>query len=454
MKLLKVSLLSLALFLFLVNFTNAEVSTLIKTPSGSVSSTIAKIGVYNIKIISQKENVIHLSFDIKNRIGAFSDLKYSVSLVKNTPNGQVVVDSYLYPETFNVTNYSLIKKDIIYNAPLNLNGEYNMFIKIINNAGNQLTIGSVGLIKLISTTKSVEFIDDTCFVSVSPGDTIIKSDISKSISIDPTSSLVFTCNAINSSNKNILVTPFYEIHNRNLYGDVFAQGSGTTEPISFKPGEKKSITFTLPQTTKPQFYSAKIFLKTDEIPSTPVIVNYSVKGIGATIDNLSVGKGYYQKGDKLKINLLWTPLSLEKENTTVSSSISVVDRNNKDCIKIANRVLDYNINGGDEKGFIDVIRECINPTIQAELKDLNGNILDSKKFSFISDSKTVEANSLSTKIKTIFNNILNFIKNNIIYIGIFFGVLVVTGITIYFINLKKKKDFIQNNLSNSNEKII
>jgi hypothetical protein len=87
--------------------------------------------------------------------------------------------------------------------------------------------------------------------------------------------------------------------------------------------------------------------------------------------------------------------------------------------------LDYSKNNGFEKGKVEIKRNCKDPQVKVELKNENGEILDSKVFSFNSNEEIIKNYNIK-----LFKNILY----------IFIGVLVVGGILFYFIKIKNKKN--------------
>lgn len=70
------------------------------------------------------------------------------------------------------------------------------------------------------------------------------------------------------------------------------------------------ISFILPKALEPQAYDVKVALKSSENTSNPIIIHYVLQGISATIQNLSLDKDFYNKGDTATLSFFWSGLLL------------------------------------------------------------------------------------------------------------------------------------------------
>jgi len=449
MKLLKVFSLSSVVFLslLLVTPTFAAVTTSASTkPAQDNSIIIATTNIYNAKIVSQKGADVDISFDVSNREGAQSGLKYSVNLVKNIKNNQTMSDVFVFPEIFNIGEHTVIRKSITYKAPDDLDGEYNVIIEIKNNSGLPLAFGDAGTIKLVATVKdvkNVEILPETCILSIEGEKNHTIYNINQGVDIAPSENLLLTCTALNDLKVETKVTPSYETHYRNLDGEIVSTTGGSITPITFKAGEKKVVMIRLPKATSPQAYMIKTALKSDNVYSNYITAYYVIQGESATIQSVSLDKDYYTTGDTAKLSLFWmssadsfsgSRASLKgAKPLDVTLVASIKDNNQKDCVNPITQIFSDNKNGGIVTIPLPIIINCKTPQASVELKNSKGDILAQKQLSFGVKPKTelMPVNISSNK------NIITII----------FGVLVVAGITIYFINLKKKKDHAKHNLS-------
>lgn len=164
-------------------------------------------------------------------------------------------------------------------------------------------------------------------------------------------------------------------------------------------------------------------LKSDTISSNNISFNYSIKGVNATIQNITLDKESYSKGDTAKINILWLSSLSNTTNSSFLFEMKMKEGYNN-CIKPVSKVLNTN-----ENNFLtleeSIISVCKNPTIKAVIKDSStGKILSEKEFVF---SSQVEKE----------------VKEYVYYV-IFIGLLIVLGLSNYFIKLKNKKNEITN----------
>jgi hypothetical protein len=194
-------------------------------------------------------------------------------------------------------------------------------------------------------------------------------------------------------------------------------------PITLEPKIKKEVSFMVPKAKEPQIYNVLMSLKSDTISSNNISFNYSIKGVNATIQNITLDKESYSKGDTAKINILWLSSLSNTTNSSFLFEMKMKEGYNN-CIKPVSKVLNTN-----ENNFLtleeSIISVCKNPTIKAVIKDSStGKILSEKEFVF---SSQVEKE----------------VKEYVYYV-IFIGLLIVLGLSNYFIKLKNKKNEITN----------
>ena len=117
----------------------------------------------------------------------------------------------------------------------------------------------------------------------------------------------------------------------------------------------------------------------------------------------------------------YTHLDVYKRQTLspVTMTVSIVNSKGFSCISPISQII--------EATSIDLTpkikRECKNPKVTAELKDDKGNVLAQKVLSF--ETKTDLAETDDSSNKTLI---------------LIFGILIVVGLALYFINLKKKQN--------------
>ena len=421
MKLLK----NISLFCF-VFFCSVSATPLFAAEISPTAIIVVDTSIQNAKIVSKDNNVFNLSFSITNRKGNQAGLIYGVKLLKETSKGQFIADEYMYDEVISLNENTTVNKNITYTAPNNLNGEYILLLTLKNQSGISVSYNNLGKITLVSSLKSIEILEDTCFLTVANEKPVVKYNFSQGVDISPKETLKMNCSVINRSNQAIKAIPIYETHYRSPSGKIVEQTGGDISSVSFKAGEKKVVTLSLPKAKDPQAYDVKIYFKVDEVNSNSIFIHYVLRGPSATINNLALDKKSYKKGETANLSFFWSPsadnfpgsrLGVTKMSN-LKVNITMTGDEAKACINPINQVLTKSLTNYSAS----IIQNCKNATVNISILDENGNILDQKSLFFA----TVNTNE----------NIFSSKKN----IAIAFGILVVLGFAGYFINLRKKNE--------------
>jgi hypothetical protein len=288
-------------------------SLLLSTPvkgeesSSPKSIVIADVNIYDAKITSQKGNQINLSFELSNGEGVQAGVRYGVSLLKDTPDGQFLADEFIYPEVLSLSANSSLLREISYLAPVSLSGEYSLMIEAKKESGLPLGIAIPGKVNLTATANMVQISPESCYLSVVDEKDSPKYNLTQGVDIEKTENIKLTCTVSNTSDKVMSVSPSYETHIRTVYGQLVTQEGGDIGEISFNAGEKKTISLVLPKATKAQAYDIKIALKSGNIYSNYITAHYVLRGISATIQNFSLDKDSYNKNDVATLSFVWSP---------------------------------------------------------------------------------------------------------------------------------------------------
>jgi hypothetical protein len=461
MKLLKVFSIS---FFILLSFVFVDTSfavvppTAKKPPIENQTNTITDITIKNAKIILQKDNILNLSFDIVNGQGAQSGLKYGASI--SNKDG-ITIDEYAYQESFNISENTTLKKEIVYNAPNHLDGEYTLILRIYNSNGKLLGISNFIKVPLTPSLNSVKIMGESCYLSVQDEDGDKKYILTQGVDIKPTEKIILNCTVINPLNKDITVTPVYETYINTISGEIVKTEGGDILPISFNSSEEKNISLVLPNTTKSGSYAIKLLFKNNNFLSNSVVANYIVIGINAEVQNVSLNKDSYKNGDTGNLSFSWSYSAgipsmrsyqnvskkvLTKEDIAqkeilkakfleenkdknfdapvLKAQASIKDSMMKECAPILEKDLDTKLSGTNIIIPFTITSDCVKPQVLLTLSDEKGNLLYSKVFSFGAELPIIGG---------------ALIRNNNLIL-IILGILVVAGITFYFIKLKKKQN--------------
>ena len=282
--------------MFAATFVFAQQATL-PTPSIKAEPIlIATVNIYKATIVSQTGNKVTISFDLANREGAQPQIKYGVELLRETKDGQIHIDEKVYDESLSLSENSQVHKEVIYEAPGNLTGEYAIYVTSKNTSGFPLSVAFAGKVVLAGKEGLFEVLPESCFLQIrgekeSPSYMLIQG-----VDISSEEEIVLVCTGINNSNKEIVFAPQYETYYRSLYGEKVPHQGGNIDSFVFKPHEKNNFSLTLPKATKPQSYDVKVIIGNKDVSVSPVIVHYVLRGVSATIQNIILDKDQYQKG--------------------------------------------------------------------------------------------------------------------------------------------------------------
>ncbi len=389
---------------------------------------LAKINAQNPKIISQDGGRLNLSFVVSNREGAQSGVRYGVRLEKMEGKKAVVVDEYVYDEVLSVGANTNFVKTVEYNAPANLEGKYNIYIVLKNYSGLSLGVAKFGEVSLSTPKEFVQIIPESCVVF---SRNISSGKIGESIAVEKVNDLSLNCKVKNNSKEKIEIKPSFETFYNSIYGEKVDHFGGKEEKINLEPQEEKAISFLLPKANTPQNYVVKVSFEKGKISSNYVLVNYSLSGVSATIRNVSLDKNSYKAKETARLALFWSS-SLKKEQATsvVSLNASILNDKQVECATLQNRQL-------AAVGFVEIPvslnKDCENPKVAVELKDLDGNVLDKKALVFEGAEKMSKAAPIERKTLIVFGA---------------FALLVVLASLVAFVRIKSKKDEAEKTSSN------
>ena len=422
MRLTKLSLIIavLAFAVFLGKYTFAEEPTKEVAKEASSTKILAQVNLQDASIVSQEENTLNITFNLNNREGAQSGVRYGIRLVEISEGKQIVADEYVYPEVLSLGENTTTTKNISYTPPFNISGEYNVYISAKNYSGIPLGSGYLGKVTFSEQVKTVEIIPGTCSTSVERADNAVAGSGSKTISLSKGDKISLNCVVKNNLNKLVIVSPIFETFIRSLYGEeVETLPLSVANTITLRPLEEKAVNFLIPENTTPQAYVTKIFVEGDGVKSNSILTSYSISGLSATIQNVSLDKTSYDKGELATISVFWQPVvANEEEAKSISYKADIVGRNKRSCLE---KTLESQVTAfGLMEIPTNIVRSCDDPEVTIALLDATGKVLDQKALVFEANEKT-----------NLFQG-----KTGMIAI-IILVLLVITGIIIYVKNLKK-----------------
>ncbi|MCR4328450.1 MAG: hypothetical protein NUV53_02920, partial [Patescibacteria group bacterium] len=351
-----------------------------QTEVGDSLSVVATVNVSDAKIINTSVNSATVGFDISNKVGVQPDIRYGIDLYKKTKDGKVLYDSHVYDEAIILGEGEKIHREISYPFPLG-NGDFEVWVVSANSNAFPFGQKYAGDVFLGNSSQFVEL--SSCFLFVGEGSAKKTYPLSEDVITSLGEKLTLNCSAKNKFGKSVESFPFLETSYRSLiglFGERIEQKTAVAK-ISLDQNEEKNVTIEVLKQTIPQAYSFELFLvdKDGFQISNTVIGHYVVQGRFATIQNITLDKASYKKGDMLQGSILWTGSAewLQDDSANelpgilaVSPVVAVqmrVTSDDKECIEPnvkAPTVKDTHLNFSER-----VLVSCENPTIWIQLLD-------------------------------------------------------------------------------------
>ena len=387
---------------------------------GSQGGTlVAEVNIHNAQIISQEKNKIDISFDLSNGNGIQPQVKYGVQLVQDN----LVVDEKVYDELLNLEENKTISKEISYEAPGFLKGEYQ--IKIIVKHPNAMLL-AVGIpdekISLQGSGLYIEIDNSSCYLQVEGEKGDIKYTSNQGVDVSREETLIGKCKIVNHYTEKMDFKTNIQLYRRSTFGEkILSEFKG--ELLSMEQGEEREISFVIPKADEPQAYDAKLVFTgaygSEDIISNSAVFHYVLRGASATIQNVKLDKDYYSKGEIVKVFFLAT-LSVDsfygsraKQETVVENPI--LEGIIEGCSEQFTKEISFD-NNGVLNIEVPIIKDCQDPKVILTIKD-GENILDKSEILF-----------KSTEIPQ---------KNKYLYFGGGFLALIIV-LSLIFVMKKKK----------------
>ncbi len=413
-------------FLLISPATSFAVESTKTTVNTNQSVLVSTVNIVDARVMSQSGNTVNVAFSISNSEGLQTGVRYGVQLV---PDGaKYIADEKVYSESLTLYEHSIAKKEIAYVAPAQFGGSYNLILTAGNENNFPFAVVNLGKIKLTATSKSIAIDNSSCYLVVEGEKGSPRYTLTENVDISSSESLKLTCTATNTTDKTQVVTPFFETKYFNMFGKVAQQEGGDYTSISFNKGEKKTFSLALPTVDSPQFYNLKMSLMNADISSNNINLYYVLRGVSATIQKLSLDKDYYSFGDKGEMSIIWSASagnfkrSNVKSNTPPALTLTakITNKSGVGCTSPISQALVRDFKNPITKISFSARASCVNPHVLATISDANGNVLDEKEFTFISNADR-ESGPLSTR--------------SMIIIVILLVVITILGIT-----MRKKKN--------------
>ena len=408
--------------LLIISFVGVKAKTTTNTKTQTTNTSavlIATVNVYNATNTKIDANNYSVSFQINNRNGIQSDIRYGLELVDASTSA--VIDTQLANESLTLGPSGSKNIEVKYTLPnFIISGNYKLMVVVKNQNGLPLAYVPAGFperIIAINNNYMAPSIDN-CSLSIKGDASYTKNTIGQNISVLSNQTLIATCSLSNNGNNNLnnlkvdLVT-----HKRDQFGDIVSKNI-IEQDISLKAKSTQSFSFEIPTATTPQSYDVDTFLINSSLNkvSLSTIIHYTVNGASATIQNTILDKTDYKKGDTANVQVFWTGSGLAKSVLKVVIS----DNAGNVCGSASKSSSSTPTYLSKESLKISIDKDCTGAVSVITLSDDKGNILDSTKINLNNPTSSVNINPEISSAKTI-NGI------NKIYLFIFLIVLVLVG---------------------------
>jgi len=335
-----------------------------------------------------------VSFDLSNREGAQSGIRYAVELIDQR---QTKIDEVVYADVTNLESNSHVVKNIRYTASEYLSGTYQMRLVSKNASGLALARASLGTVTLSGTGSYVEILAPTCFLAVA-GEAADKTyTLEQGVDVASTEELNLTCTLSNHSQSAVMLVPSFETYYRSVFGSRIETPVPSQKAVSLGAGASVAVTVALPKASEPQAYDVRFsFTNSANVPVNSVTAHYVLRGGSATIQNVTLDKASYAAGDTALISIFWTgPASNFFGARSAPDSVPGMQA----YLRIAGSSGSC---GPDVMTSLDPQRStqaipfqitgaCDSPKVAMGLADNAGNVLTSSSFDFRSSAPGEEA---------------------------------------------------------------
>lgn len=374
-------LITLASALAFPAFAFAQTPATVSTPAqASQASTtqkgvvVANINLSDAILLSQKPGEIRVALNIVNQ-GSTSqgDIRYGVELVKNTDKGQVKVDTFVASDTLAVAAGQSLHKEITYTPPIFLSGDYDLWIIARTSGGLMLGLTKVGKVTLKGTGDYIEVIPSSCSLSVKGDPKHYTLD--QGVEVARGDELSLSCTMQSHAARSLSVTPSFSTYMGTVYGPLVHMTYPQTSAVTLAANEKKTLTVIIPKADKPQAYAVSVvFGEQNMVPVTSnrISPRYVLKGASATIENVSLDKTSYKKGEAMTATVFWTAPAA----TDVALKVSVANESGAACGEsVAKKSFPRDMLSTMS---MSATEDCASPKLSAALLDAAGNTLDTR----------------------------------------------------------------------------
>ncbi len=358
---------------------------------------LSDTNVYNAVIAAKLKDRMIIDFTLQNDFDKpQGDIHYEVQLhehISDTESGKI--DNRLRSDdVISLNPGQSIEKSVEYIYPLDLNGQYDVWIVAYSSVDGKLGFAKSGTVLLNGVDSGVNIDDDSCFVTIEGIDD--KFSPLQGIDIDgQKEKILLTCNIKNSGDTRDVVTQFITTK-KTQYSEKIDTDKNNYLFVLEQDKEEKVVFFIpLPLDKAPGAYDVNIMLYNNmknKLDDTRV--HYVIQGESASIHDIHIDKSTYKNGDQMIVDVSWSGPAdgymgsrTEQASTDLSKlelvnmkmHITAVDSNGQKCINDITKILDVEANVSVTP---EIIRDCDVPYVSVQIRDENNNVLSEHSIPF------------------------------------------------------------------------
>lgn len=387
-----------------------------------------------LKQDSRDDQTYKINFDLHNYFTVQSGVRYAVQLIDDDEGSQrynTVVDQKVYDDVVDIGEKEKISKEITYTIPAYFNGLYRIALFAQNESALTLAIYDAGQVIANGSEDYIKI--DRCILKVSGTKEEYMADIGMDVRQDE--KLIARCIVQNTFQKEKTVVPNFKTTWRSQFGQVVKQEQIVQQPIVIRSGENKEVHIEVPKALQPQAYDA-VFTLTEngKIVSNQERLHYVIAGESATIQNITLDKKYYEKGEIAQISFFWEGSAdqftgARTGGTRVQSpqaQIDITDKKGKRCI---DPVENYSLTDGSVLIEREMKINCEDPQVVISLYGTDNMQLDTKTL-LVSSGKDSLGMHDKASLKSVISWIVIIIITLIVIIVLWFIIKKNRGVSV------------------------